>query len=71
MEKIFAGFVIGVIGLTVVAALGLVIAFPVMILWNWLVPAIFGLKTITFFEAFGLYALCAILFQSSSSSSSK
>jgi hypothetical protein len=69
MENIFAGIVIGIAGLAAVAALGLLIAFPVMFLWNWLIPAIFGLKTITFFEAFGLYALCAILFQPSSSSS--
>lgn len=69
MENIFAGIVIGIAGLAVVAALGLLIAFPVMFLWNWLIPEIFGLKTITFFEAFGLYTLCAILFQSSSSSS--
>jgi hypothetical protein len=69
MENIFTGIVVGIIGLAVMAALGLVIAFPVMILWNWLIPAIFGLKTITFLEAFGLYGLCAILFQSSRSSS--
>jgi type IV secretory pathway VirB2 component (pilin) len=69
MEKFFTGVVAGIVGFAVVAALGLVIAFPVMILWNWLIPAIFGLKTITFLEAFGLYGLCAILFQSSISSS--
>ena len=69
MEKIFAGFVVGVLGLIIAAVLGLVIAFPVMILWNWLIPSIFGLKTITFFEAFGLFFLTSILFKSFGSSS--
>ena len=31
-------------------------------LWNWLGPALFGLKTITFWQALGLLALCRILF---------
>lgn len=34
----------------------------VMRLWNWLVPAIFGLHAITFWQAFGLLVLCRILF---------
>jgi len=44
----------------------LVVAFlfgwPLMILWNWLVPAIFGLPTITFWQAIGLNLLSGILF---------
>ena len=31
-------------------------------LWNWLVPDIFALRRITFWEALGLLALCRILF---------
>jgi hypothetical protein len=34
----------------------------VMLLWNWLLPAIFGWKLITFWQALGLLALCRILF---------
>ena len=34
----------------------------VMLLWNWLMPAIFGLKVITIWEAAGLFALARILF---------
>jgi uncharacterized protein (DUF2236 family) len=34
----------------------------VMHLWNWLVPALFGWRTITFWQAVGLLALCRILF---------
>lgn len=31
-------------------------------LWNWLVPDIFGLRQLKFWEALGLLALCRILF---------
>ncbi len=31
-------------------------------LWNWLLPAIFGWRQITFWQALGTLALCRILF---------
>ena len=34
----------------------------VKFLWNWLVPPIIGWRQVTFWEAFGLLALCRILF---------
>ena len=34
----------------------------VMLLWNWLLPAIFGVKTITFLQAIGILILSKILF---------
>ncbi|MGD0681112.1 MAG: hypothetical protein ABR990_03585 [Terracidiphilus sp.] len=34
----------------------------VMRLWNWLLPAIFGWRLITFWQAIGLLVLCRILF---------
>lgn len=36
--------------------------FVVQWLWNWLMPDIFGLRAITWLEAFGLLALSRILF---------
>src|SRR5271155_177148 len=33
----------------------------VMRLWNWLTPTLFGWHQITFWQAFGLLALCRIL----------
>lgn len=44
---------------------GLFISLPVMWLWNWLIPDIFGLIEITFFQALGLTLLCNFLFKSS------
>jgi hypothetical protein len=31
-------------------------------LWNWLLPPLFGLPQVTFWQALGLLALCRILF---------
>jgi hypothetical protein len=34
----------------------------VLLLWNWLLPPLFGLRQITFWQALGILALCRILF---------
>lgn len=34
----------------------------VMLLWNWLLPMLFGWRQITFWQALGVLALCRILF---------
>ena len=48
-------------------ALGVLVAFllgwVVMLLWNWLMPPIFGLPTIGFWKAWGLVILAHILFK--------
>ena len=66
MKELFDSGFDGLIIVAVGLALSLVIAYPLMILWNGLIPAIFGLKTITFWEAFGLYLLSNLLFGNSS-----
>jgi hypothetical protein len=44
----------------------LLFAFPVMLLWNWLLPHLLGLPEIDFWQAAGLVLLTSILFKSSS-----
>ena len=34
----------------------------VMLLWNWIAPALFGFRAVGFWQAVGLLALCRILF---------
>lgn len=34
----------------------------VKLLWNWLLPTLFGWRQVTFWQAVGLLALCRILF---------
>jgi hypothetical protein len=50
-----------IIGLTIGVLVGIPVAF--MLLWNWLMPAIFGLPTIGFFKSIGLLAMSFILFR--------
>ena len=50
--------------LFVVAAL---MSLPVMLLWDWLMPTIFGLPEITWFQAWGLLFLCGLFFRSHTS----
>src|SRR4051812_15848884 len=70
MDKIFALILFGLMFFVVIAVIGIVGAIPVYFLWNMLMPAIFGLKAITFVQAWGMYVLASLLFKSNTSSSS-
>lgn len=49
--------------------LSLLMAVPTMLLWDWLMPELFGLKEVTLFQAWGLNFLCGMLFKNHTSSS--
>lgn len=49
----FVGMVLGV---------GLLVALPVMYLWNYLMPAVFGLTVLTYKQAMALTILSSLLF---------
>lgn len=51
-----------VIGLVTAAIFGLVFGIFVRELWNWLMPDLFGLKTITYWQAFGIVILGHLIF---------
>ena len=57
--KILMGIGIGIVGIGFFALCGWVL----MLLWNWLMPVIFGLKTINYWQAWGLLILSSILFK--------
>jgi hypothetical protein len=50
---------LAIVGMVVFITVGGVI---VRLLWNWLLPPLFGWHTLTFWQALGLLALCRILF---------
>jgi hypothetical protein len=58
-QKILLGIGFGILGIGFLALLGL----AVMLLWNWLIPDIFGLKQLNYWQAWGLLILCTILFK--------
>jgi len=57
-EKIVLGIGIGILAIGLMFLFG----FFVMLLWNWLMPDIFGLKRVDYWQAWGLLALSCILF---------
>ena len=50
---------LAMIGMAVLMALG---AWVVSLLWNWLLPPLFGWHAITLWQALGLLVLCRLLF---------
>lgn len=63
MEKLLYAIVELIAAIVMILIIGALLAFFVMLLWNWLMPVIFGLKAITFFQAWGLFILCDLLFK--------
>ena len=61
MKNNFEG-ILTVIGLLMLVVM--LLGLPLQLLWNWLMPSIFGLKYITFWEAVGLNTISSILFKS-------
>jgi uncharacterized membrane protein YkgB len=61
---------IGVIVIFTITIVGLsfLTALPTMWLWDYLMPTLFGLSTITFWQALALNLLCGVLFKSSTTS---
>ena len=56
---------IAIIGSLMIAGLiALILSLPVWLLWNWLIPVIFGLTEITLAQAFGILILSSLLFKS-------
>jgi hypothetical protein len=51
-------------GLALFAVIALVFGLFVMLLWNWLMPEIFGLRALSYWQAWGLVVLAHILFKS-------
>jgi hypothetical protein len=56
------GIVVG--GIVLLFAVAALMSLPVMLLWDWLMPTIFGLPEITWFQAWGLLFLSGLLFKS-------
>jgi hypothetical protein len=57
-RRLLKGVMFAVFAAVALAVFGL----AVMLLWNWLTPAIFGWKTLTFWQALGLVVLTRTLF---------
>lgn len=70
-EKIGQAIVVVVLACALLVLYGVLLGFPTKWLWNWLMPDLFGLKIIDFWQAWGLTILGGLLFKSSNTSSNK
>ncbi|MBN2085131.1 MAG: hypothetical protein JW748_07875 [Anaerolineales bacterium] len=59
LEKVLLGILFAIGGIALLALFGLF----VMLLWNWLLPEIFGLPRLDYWKAWGLLVLSWILFK--------
>jgi len=48
--------------MAIISLVCLLLGLPLMLLWNWLMPVIFDLSEISFWQAVGLNLLASILF---------
>jgi len=69
MKNLSENFMAFLGGLSIVVFATVILGFPAKWLWNWLMPSIFGLKEITFWQAVGLQILAHTILPSSKSSS--
>ncbi len=53
--------ILGIIGIMILVVI--LFGYPTMLLWNWLMPTIFNLPYITFWQACGINLLASILFK--------
>lgn len=70
-DYIFAIIVMIVLLIVIIGILSLLLAFPVMWCWNYVMPYLFGLPILNWGRAWCLTFLCGILLKSSYSSDSK
>lgn len=70
MSKFIAALFLVLLALAVYVVVALIVALPVMWLWNAILPQLFEFSKITFWQAFGLALLVRFLFGTGSSTSS-
>lgn len=67
MERAAIIVTTGIIGVVTTLLIGLFSTLPIFLIWNDVMPTLFGLKSISFWQAVELSLLCSFLFKSSSS----
>lgn len=67
MKNLISKVLIIISALVMYTFVSVVLAIPVLLLWNWLMPTIFGITKITLGQAWGISLLCGLLFGQGSS----
>lgn len=63
MKAVLTVLAASLLSLIIWPLISLMMAWPLSLLWNWLMPVIFGLPTISFWQSTGLMLLVSILFR--------
>ena len=63
MEKFIEKLTIFMVCLVSILFVVLILSWPFQLLWNWLMPMIFGLPKITLLQALGLLTLSNLIFK--------
>ena len=63
MEKFIEKLTIFMVCLVSILFVVLILSWPFQLLWNWLMPMIFGLPKITLLQALGLLTLSNLMFK--------
>ena len=75
MTTLIEGLVIGLVAVAgfvlLMLFVGALYAFPVMWIWNYMMPELFALPIISFWQAFWGTFMCGLLFKSSNTTTSK
>ena len=53
MERFISTVTSFVFGFIAICLISLLVGLPVMFIWNWIMPALFGLPLITFWQSVG------------------
>ncbi len=67
MDKFIDCIGIFICSLIVIFFAALLVAWPIQLLWNWLMPIIFALPALTFLQSWGLGILAGFLTRGNSS----
>ena len=70
MKNLISRVLIIISALVMYTFVSVVLSIPVLLLWNWLMPTIFGITKITLGQAWGISLLCGLLFGQNSNEKS-
>lgn len=62
MKNLISRVLIIISALAMYTFVSVVLSIPMLLLWNWLMPTIFGITKITLGQAWGISFLCGLLF---------
>jgi len=69
MKTLFSWLLVFIIAvvmiLTVLGGIAVLTVLPLWLIWNWMIPGLFGVPEISIFEALGLIVMARIIFPSS------